>query len=396
MKFICAIISAILINFALSEILAKSFLQDEIKIKVNFSPVLDDFIISNFNLTQKTTEYKTSNGRELDLDEYIENLPFDFAQYLIVNKKFPSQLDFFADDLSLIDDNSQTISIREKDFKFAEIPLYILFESAPKMLILNYPDAFLKFENEAEFVSLKTLKKDEILSSKLNLALKNSGFKFPLKGYFSNPSSRKAFDEGAFLFDSYGYMFHLKQIRDQFIIYKTKIYAKSVKFIKVDENPRREFYAIAWFKNEQNENSLGLISYENYEFVKLPSSDLLDDDDEINLEITPLHKILTFKNKKRLKTEVLNPDFTPYKHIEIPLSKRDKKYNKFLFFAPLNLIIEDGKYVLKFDEFSAMALVLGFCFGLFLLLLKRGFLSFLMALFFGIGGVISALIWGKK
>ena len=62
MKFICAIISAILINFALSEILAKSFLQDEIKIKVNFSPVLDDFIISNFKLTQKTTEYNTSKG----------------------------------------------------------------------------------------------------------------------------------------------------------------------------------------------------------------------------------------------------------------------------------------------------------------------------------------------
>ena len=40
MKFICAIISAILINFALSEILAKSFLQDEIKIKVNFYKIV--------------------------------------------------------------------------------------------------------------------------------------------------------------------------------------------------------------------------------------------------------------------------------------------------------------------------------------------------------------------
>ncbi|MDO5046086.1 DUF4857 domain-containing protein [Campylobacter sp.] len=388
LKFIYFIATALVLNFFITDIAFKFIKDDEVEARIKYSPVLDDFIISIFNISQKTTTHSLKDGKILSEDELVFNMPFEFYHYLSVLNSYPPKFDFFFDDISLITENSQTIDVKRLDFKFKQPPLYILFESNPKMLKLRYPDELLEFNDRADFIDMQNISINKEKSQKLNLSLKNAGFSFPAKGYYAQESAIKAFDEGAFAVDSEDKIFHIKQINGEFLIKDTKIVKNDLIYIKMDENLRREFYALVVGKDYA-----GLISYEDYSLINLPTGGLDPRNFDTIFEVTPLHKILTYENENLIKIYVLNPDYTYFKEFEYVKthSRKFSSFTRWFFVSNLFLEIKDYKFSFVFKGINFEAFVVSFLLCLFYFTRTKKIFESIFILFFGIIGVVTIL-----
>lgn len=377
-KILLMIFSAIILNLAIFLVANKVLNSQYIDYRVKFSPILNDFIVTKFDLKNRQTSHFV-NDKILSEDEYFYNLPFDFYYYLSSTKNFPPTLDFFENDTSLITLNSQTTQIKRDDYK--NFPLVGLIESKPKYLKLKYPDLLIDFEKK-EILNLNNLKIDSNKTTEFREIFHQ--FNFPLKNYYQNSTIFKSFDDGIFLVDSSDKIWHLKLINSKLYLKDTKL-QKAPLFIKVDENPRFEYHAIFVSQNE-----LGLISYDDYKFIKLPINEDFKSFD-ITYEVTPLHKIITLQNEKTIITYILNPNYSPFKkHI---LNFDFQKSPILAALIPLKIEIINQKYKIILGDLSFEILILNFILALVFI---KNIRNFIFVLIFGVGGFISVLAYNKR
>ena len=144
------------------------------------------------------------------------------------------------------------------------------------------------------------------MSEIFNQALVDRGFQFPAKYIAGNPTTRKAFDEGYFIIDAAGNVFHLKQVKGQPYCVKTGIPASlNIRYITVQENPRREFYAMAITQD----NNVYQITYNDYKPVRMPIDDYIADEMDLMFYIDPIYRTFKYYNDHELKCVVTDRDY---------------------------------------------------------------------------------------
>ncbi len=143
--------------------------------------------------------------------------------------------------------------------------IYPLFESEPDFG-LKLPEDVFRIKDRIEFINAKSNKVEEKKSQIFNDVFTREGFSFPAKVIAGIPSVMKRRDDGWFITDSKGSLYHLKMIKGNVFFKKiTKPDNIRIKMIQCNDFDSREFYAMLI----TDENKLYTLNTD-YSFTKVP------------------------------------------------------------------------------------------------------------------------------
>lgn len=233
--------------------------------RIFYSPIKKDFLISTYNDTE--LKYYDSKGKFYDRDQFEALTPLLNFRQLLASGKMPDSLNGVKLNPEVIKNNSFTKRIHPSEVDLVQIPLNPLLESKSGRVKLEMPDDFFRINKRMEFIDCRTNKINEEKSAKFTKALTEAGFTFPAKIIAGNPTTRKSFDEGYFVLDSGNKLFHIKMIKGEPFCVNTQAPADlNIIYMSIAESTLREFYGMVI----TGDNSLYLISYDRYKFIKLP------------------------------------------------------------------------------------------------------------------------------
>jgi len=241
---------------------------------INYSPVIKDFLV--FEKRKSKYKWVDAKGTEYSRSESDSLLPFSNYRLLLANGQMPDSLQGVKINIDTLRLNNLFMKLRPKEINAPGIKMFPLFESKPKRLKLLMPSNYVRINQRMEFIEAKTNTINTDLTDSFTSALQGQGFTFPAVKYFGNPTTRKAFDEGYFVVDTAGKLFHIKKIKGKaYCKYITLPADFKVRHMIVYENSLREFYGL--IINENNE--LFLLLYDQYKIQKLPvdNYDALED-----------------------------------------------------------------------------------------------------------------------
>jgi len=175
-----------------------------------FSPITHEFSYNEKddqnNLIGKDLAGRTYTSNELD-----SVLPLFYYRQLADRHALPDTIAGEAMPINKIKKERFIFRSSPDDINGPITPLYMLLESEPKRLDFSFPTDFFRCTNQGlEFVDMKTNKIKKAKSEHFTKALKAMGCEFPIIKLHSNPSVRKAYDNGYLLVDSQHQLFQLK------------------------------------------------------------------------------------------------------------------------------------------------------------------------------------------
>lgn len=387
MKYIQMIIVVIVLSIFVPRVLDAGKKSDNVNL--SYSETFDKFIVMFKGVDNKTLQYQVEFESNITLDEYMENLPFKTYNYLLSKNKFPAKFSQWADS-ELIRKNSQTINIKpDSNYNQKQIPLYTIFESKPKYLRLGYSKfGITSDKNGINVIDMNINKIDDNRSQNFTGILKNLEFKFPIKNYFTNPSTKKPFDEGAFIQDDKDEIYHVKLVNDEIVAKKTMIKQK-VDFMSVNENTRREFYGVLI-----SGGVVSLVIYDNYKLVNLPSQHYDPTTDKFSLTITPVSKYLVIEKDSGSYAYKFDENYKIEREFYYPI--KEKEYILKEWIVPFELSLKPS-YRYEFEiKFHQKAFILNVLLAILTLLLYRrnnnGLAKVGISLVFGIYGFVTLIL----
>ncbi len=125
--------------------------------------------------------------------------------------------------------------------------LYIMYESMPKRVGLVSPGDVFRLKDVIEFIDIESntvnLEKSELFRQ----ALQKEGFQFPAQWVNGNMNPRKPYDEGYFVLDVKGQLFHLKMVNGRPFVRNTHVGSKvAVAWFDMLEVPDKRFYGFLY------------------------------------------------------------------------------------------------------------------------------------------------------
>ncbi len=230
-----------------------------------YSSVKKDFLIG----LSESKRYirKDTEGNILSRKEFERLTPLFSFRQLIYRGEMPDSLDGIKLDYKDLRTNYIYLNLRPSDIYHYQIDLYPLIESKPDGPELAMPAEFFRIKDKIEFINCETNKINEKLSERFNRALVKAGFSFPAQKYFGNPTTMKSFDDGYFIIDSKGKMFHLKRVHNKPFVKEIPLPEDvQVEYMLVKELDLREFHGILITKD----NRAFIVSMNNYKLIPIP------------------------------------------------------------------------------------------------------------------------------
>ncbi|KUK88437.1 MAG: hypothetical protein XE04_1962 [Marinimicrobia bacterium 46_43] len=200
---------------------------------VSYSPVDSVFIM--YRREGNDLVFRDEAGNTYTRDEYEAKLPFFYYMQLISDGRMPESLHGIELDVNEIKKNRNMHRLRSLMLDVPQIPLYPLLESESGRVNLEFPDEYFRITDEGmEFINSISRKVDKEMSALFTQALEEKGFEFPAKMIFTNPTTRKAFDEGCFVVDSKDHLYHIKKTKGQPVVVNTHFPGKATLRITTD------------------------------------------------------------------------------------------------------------------------------------------------------------------
>jgi hypothetical protein len=307
---------------------------------VLYSPIIHDFIITRFD--NKEVKRIDNEGHELTRDEFEELEPFFFYRQIAMDGKMPDSINGMEIDLQELRKNNFTYRIKPSDINEPYIQLYPLLESQSGRASLEMPEEFIRLQSECEFINCETNETVDELTEKFTYVFRTLDFRFPAVKVFGNPTTRKPFDEGYFIVDSRGDLFHLKRVKDNPLLTKIlKPEGVEIEHIIVTENDRREFYGIVISKTSE----IFLISYDQHKFIETPIKEYNKEEHELMIRGNIQYRLFTITSDDMIKVVVTDRDYKKINEYEESWINREKtsagNFANVVF--PFTLSIVDGK-----------------------------------------------------
>jgi hypothetical protein len=239
---------------------------------VSFSPVDSVFIM--YRRGDDGLEFTDVKGNTYNRDEYEEKLPFFYYMQLISDGRMPETIHGIQLDVNEIKRNRNMHRIKSYQLDQPQIPLYPLLESESGRVRLEFPEEYFRINNERmEFINSVSRNVDKDLTESFTQALKETGFEFPSKAVYINPTTLKPFDEGCFVVDGKDDLYHIKKAKGEPVVRATGFPKDiAIRSIMVAENNLKEYYGLVVSENDR----LFFLTYDNYTPVELPTKGCYD------------------------------------------------------------------------------------------------------------------------
>ncbi|VFQ46247.1 DUF4857 domain-containing protein [Desulfoluna butyratoxydans] len=279
------------------------------------------------------------SGKEYTRREFETALPMFFYKDLAAWGCLPESLDGEEVTYKKVAMNRQVLSLRPRALNSPVVPLYPLYESASGFTQLEEPDSMFRVTGAFEFLDAATNAVDADRSGRFTKALTRKGFAFPAQGIFGNPTARKPFDEGYFITDAEGTLFHLKMVRGNPWVKNTGLApASGIRYIGMDENPRREFYGLMI----EGDGTASLLSWGNYRPIALPMEGYDPDTMSLAVYCDLLKRTFVMTGKKSVRVWVTDRAYRPIaSHTHGLEAKGGQEMLKQLF--PLRVVRSKGE-----------------------------------------------------
>ena len=275
-----------------------------------YSPTLKKFVYKEV-VAPHRFQYGDETGKIYNEKELEEILPFLYWRNLEKKGKIPIIIDGKTYDKDTIKKNRQCFELMPKMFpdKHPQIQLYPLFDTKKDEALLKFPKEMFRItDKQMEFITASTNMIDEHLSKVFTNALINKGFVFPARLIAGKPTCMKPFDEGYFIVDSKNSVFHLRRVDNRPFCIKTPIPENiGIRYIKISENKRREFYGILL----TDSGEVYLISYDNYRLVPLPLKNYNPDTMDLKILIDPIYRTITYSDENIVYAVVTDDHYRP-------------------------------------------------------------------------------------
>lgn len=318
------------------------------------------------------------DGKRYTRQEFEKLLPFIYYRNMEIWGLLPIQLQGRTFDKKTIRANRQVLEFKPRQISDRALKdeVYPLIESVPGSARLVFPEDRFRLGKEMEFINADYNRRDEKATRVFNDALKKAGFQFPGRLSAGKPTILKPFDEGVFLVDASGAVFHVKRVNGEPRIVKTPIDpALGVRSIKVNENRRREFYGMVLTADKR----LHLISYDNYRLITLPLESYDPDTMDFKLIINPLYRTAIYSDSETIRAVVMDSQYRPmdkYEHT-MPGASLTVAQSIFNSLTPFSMNLEDpsqGYLAVQIDWHgwrSWISIVIGLAGFLFLAYRRR-------------------------
>lgn len=263
---------------------------------VLYSPVTDGFFFSEHD-DDGNPVYRDEQGNTYERNHYELLTPLFWYRDVFRWNQMPKTMDGVSVTYEKVASEYQILRFRAGDLKNARLDLWPLFESASDFSDLTLPDEMFRKKESLVFVNGQTRQKDSEMTRKAHTVLADAGFVFPVDGVWGQPTTRKDHDDGYFLTDGSGRLYHLKKEKGVIRAQDTGIRPPSgIRYLSVEEDQRREFfgYYIA------GDGTFHLILQKEYRDVTLPLPELNPDTMSVLLLSDLLGTTLTYGNEEIL------------------------------------------------------------------------------------------------
>lgn len=283
-----------------------------------YSPVIKKFVWTesvpnNDNMSEADKHHGffvyTDEDRNLyDRQNFEKLLPFIYYRNMELWGLLPIEIDGVEFTANNIRDNRLVTELAPVEIigSYPSEAVYPLIESMPDEVRLVLPEDRFRIGKEMEFINADSNSKDEKLTTLFTKALEEKGFSFPGKFVGGRLIILKPFDEGVFLTDSHGKLFHVKRVKGEPWVVDTEIKTESgVRFFKVLENSQKDFYGILL----ENNGNIHLVSYDNYKLVSLNLENYDAYTMDFKLISDPIYHTAIYSDEKIIYAVAMDKDF---------------------------------------------------------------------------------------
>jgi hypothetical protein len=153
-----------------------------------------------------------ASGRQYSESEFDAALPMLNYRQLSVNGVMPDSIN--GQPVAAHDIRRSTVVFRyaKAEVSKPHVGLYVLLESMSGRVDLASPGDAFRLGSTVEFIDIKTNSVNKAKSELYAKELSKRGFIFPAQWAAGDFNTRKAYDEGYFVLDARGQLFHMKQV----------------------------------------------------------------------------------------------------------------------------------------------------------------------------------------
>jgi len=226
-----------------------------------YSTITEDFVIVD------GSKKKNPEGKEYTSEEYEKILPFMFFRQLMADGTMPDSINGVLMEAPSISRASSFYRYTPKRLDSPVPTLWPMFESQSGKVNLTMPEDYFRIEKRMEFIVARTNEVNEEKSSLFTAALAEEGFSFPAGIIAGIPTTRKSCDEGYFITDSAGALFHVKMIKGQpYVVRIDTPEELDIVYIEAVDIRSKEYYCYVFTRNK----GVFVVMDEVYDLQRLP------------------------------------------------------------------------------------------------------------------------------
>jgi len=372
---------------------------------VMYSQVIDDFII--VRSAEDGTERLDPAGNSYTADEVEELLPLLFFRQLSADGNMPDSIRGVPADHATISKHRSTYTFMPRNINTPKPVLLPLLESQSGRVNLTLPEDVFRLNNRIEFIVAETNTVDKEKSIRFNDALVDAGFQFPARLIAGIPTVMKSRDEGYFIKDNSGDLFHLKKVRGKPYVRHISVPDHlNIVHIECVDMRTEELYAYLY----TDDNEVYILLEGAYYLQELPVGGFNRHTDRLRVRHDMFGKTISVIGDHSLKVTRIDDAYQVVDTYETTWEPRQKRsdYQLFSWLFPFEVSMEapDSRYVGMYFSFAhgfgwlVLHLLLA---GLLIYLLKRrnsslrkNSIDLALVLLTGIFGFIAVRVFPNK
>jgi hypothetical protein len=268
---------------------------------IYYSCTLNDFMIVRSG--QGETKFQDSKGNTYTMSEYEKNLPMMFFKQLMSDGRMPDSINGVPMDPSTLNRARSFFSYSPKKLFAPPVLLNPLFESESGRVQLTMPDDFFRIGHRMEFIDAASNKVNEAKSVLFTKALQDKGFAFPAQIIAGIPTTRKSCDDGYFVKDSRGDLFHIKMVKGNPYVARIDVPDDiNIRYIECVDLRSREFYCYLFTEK----SGVFVVTDEVYDLQRLPLEGFNPAIHSVKINCDLFHKTISLVGDDFIHTVVVD------------------------------------------------------------------------------------------
>ncbi|MCM1355090.1 MAG: DUF4857 domain-containing protein [Staphylococcus sp.] len=344
---------------------------------IAYSPISDKMIVSETGDGKNPYIYALDRDGRPERRKYTKEerdslLPQIYFTQLMARESMPDTIDGYEISVAALKHNQWVFSAIPRDINKEMADVYLIMESMPARLDLEDPKEVFRFRDGGlEFLDIETNSVVEGRSKRFSEIFEKRGFKFPMKTFSANITSRKPYDEGYLMVDSEGSLYHMKmQAGRPYMVKVRKPDSINVAHVFIMENIDTRHLGLV---TDENYN-LYVLEREGYRLIPLPVGKFDPEKDKISVVKNLFNWVVKITNDEGSRWTALDSD--DYSH----LAEFSKKYGEsaagkvasYIFPYTLSFTdITDCYASPRFENLSIRAIYLNFVLALILFVVYR-------------------------